>query len=80
MKVTHFFLAAHLFFCAAATLARPSALIVQRFPRFNGAVWSVRSALTFSRRLISASIFSTISSVFMAPNVDAARAPGDWQK
>jgi hypothetical protein len=38
----YFFFAAHLFLCAAAILARPSALIVRRLagcvPRFSGAV------------------------------------------
>jgi hypothetical protein len=61
-----FFLAAHLFLCAAAILARPSALIVLRFPRLSGAVWPASSARTFSRRLISASMVCMISSVFMA--------------
>jgi hypothetical protein len=67
--VTPYFFFAHLFFCAAAILARPAVLIVLRFlggnPPLSGAVWSVSSALTFSRRLISASIFCTISSVFI---------------
>ncbi len=87
MVGTHFRLAfAHLAFCAAAILARPSVLTDLRFrgrsgiPRLSGGVWSVNSARIFSRRLIASSMSRTISSVFTAPNVDAARAPGDCQK
>ena len=56
---------AHLAFCAAAILARPSALISLRLgglvvaagrPRFGVLVWPFKSALAFSRRAISASI------------------------
>jgi hypothetical protein len=53
---------AHLFLCAAATLARPSALIVLRFlVGLSGAVWSVSSVRAFSRRLISSSMLCRIA-------------------
>ena len=61
---------AHLFFCAATILARPSALIVRRFvggsPRFKGAMWPASSARICFRRMISASIPCTIASRSMA--------------
>jgi hypothetical protein len=62
--VTPYFLFAHLFFCATAILARPSALIVRRFfVALSGAVWPVSNARAFSRRLIYALMPCTIGDV-----------------
>jgi hypothetical protein len=74
----HPFLAfAHLALCAAAILARPSALIFLRGglvgvaveltgrPRFAGVVCPFSRTLACSRRAISASIVSIISAVSM---------------
>jgi hypothetical protein len=60
----------HLFFCAAAILARPSVLFVLRFlagsldriPRLSGAAWPVSSARIFSKPRIAASRLRTMGS------------------
>jgi hypothetical protein len=63
---------AHLALCAAATLARPSGLIVPRFRAgavcgkipFKGTVLPFNNARAFERRSISTSITCTICAVF----------------
>ena len=78
---------AHLAFCAAAILARPSALTFLRFraatgrvvrgnPRLSGFLPSVSRALTFTRRSISVSMAWTIASSFMLAIIGSAGGDG----
>lgn len=89
LSFSHLFAFAHLAFCAAAILARPSGLIFLRFrgrsdsslggiPRFRGAIWPVSNARTCSsfENLCVNRLDDCVE--VHSLNVNVIPASGDW--